>query len=178
MQAQVADRVVDLGAAVDGRVLGVGEVYEVDAVLLRVDGALLGALLAVVDDDLVVLGAGYEGVAAGREVDAVDAVRVLAEDLGHLEAADDLVHELHGELGLLVLPRLEAVAARRGRAGVGANGKRREKGLRGARARAPVSRLLLLGEDVQIGGHSPGAQGCAFMCRARDMYINRVISNM
>ena len=97
VEAEVADRVVDLGAAVYGRVLGVGEVYEVDAILFGVDGAHLRALLAVVDNDLIVLRAGDERVAGRGEVDAIDAVRVLAEDFCHLEAPHDVVDELHGD---------------------------------------------------------------------------------
>lgn len=85
----------NLCAAVDDRIIGVREVDEVDAVLLRVDRALLRALLAVVDHDLVVLAARDEVLAVLREVDGVDLVRVLAKHLGHLEAAQHRIHQLH-----------------------------------------------------------------------------------
>lgn len=89
------DGVVHFGRAVDGRGLGVREVYEIHAVLLAVDGLRQLALLAVVDDDLVVLAARYDVVAGGREVEAVDLVRVLAEHFRHFEATHHVVHQLH-----------------------------------------------------------------------------------
>lgn len=103
VQAEIADRVVDLGAAVYRGVLRVSEVYQVDAVLLRVDRPHLRALLAVVYDDLVILRAGDQGVTVRREVDAVYPIGVLAEYLGHLEAPHHMVDELHGD-GRRVLP--------------------------------------------------------------------------
>jgi len=103
MQTEIADRVVDLGAAVYRGVLRVGEMYQVDAVLLGVDCPHLRTLLAVVYDNLVVLRTGDQGVAVRREIDAVYPIRVLAEYLGHLEAPHHMVDELHGD-GRRVLP--------------------------------------------------------------------------
>lgn len=71
------------------------KVYEVHAVLLAVDRFGQLALLAVVYDDLVVFAARYDVIAGGREVKAIDLVGVLAEHFGHLEAAHDVVHQLH-----------------------------------------------------------------------------------
>lgn len=95
MQREVANGVVHLGGAVDGGVLCVREVYEIDAVLLAVDGACLRALFAVVDDDLIVFAATDERLAARREVDAVDFVRVLTEHLRHAETPHHLIHQFH-----------------------------------------------------------------------------------
>lgn len=53
------------------------------------------ALLAVVQHDGVVVAAGDERLAVGTEVEAVDLVRVLAEDLGHAEAPQHVVRQLH-----------------------------------------------------------------------------------
>lgn len=103
MQTEIADRVVDLRAAVNRRVLRVREVYQIDAVLLRVHRPHLGPLLAIVYHDLIVLRARDQGVAVRREVDAVYPIRVLAEDLRHLEAPHHVVDELHGD-GRRVLP--------------------------------------------------------------------------
>ena len=73
----------------------------------------MSALFTVIDDNLIVLRARDEGVAVRREVDAVDAIGILAEHLGDFEAAHDLVNELHlddrGVRGVLtVAPRLGA----------------------------------------------------------------------
>lgn len=80
-----------------GRGLSVREVYEVDAVFLAVDSLGQLALLAVVNDDLIILTARYDVIAGRREVKTVDFIGVLAEHLGHLEAAYDVVHQFHGE---------------------------------------------------------------------------------
>lgn len=95
VQGQVPDRVVYLGRAVDGRVLGVCEVYQIDSVLLAVDRDHLRALLAVVDHDLVIFAARDERLSAGRVVDAVDSVGVLSEYFGDLETLNDRFDELH-----------------------------------------------------------------------------------
>jgi len=87
VQAQIPDGVVHLGGAVDGRVVGMCEVDQIHAVLLRVHRARLRPLFAVVNHDLVVLAARNQVFPIGRKVDGVDLVRVLAEDLGHFEAA-------------------------------------------------------------------------------------------
>lgn len=71
------------------------KVNQVHAVFLAVDCAGLRALLAIVNDNLVVLAARNQRFPAGGEVDAVDLVGVLAEHLGHAEAAYDLIHEFH-----------------------------------------------------------------------------------
>lgn len=75
----------------------------------------LCAFFAVVDDDLVILGAGDKSVAVGREVYAVDSVGVLAEHLGDLEATHNLVNELHlDDRGgvFLIAPRLVGLLPR------------------------------------------------------------------
>lgn len=53
------------------------------------------ALLAVIEHDGVVVTAGDDGLAIGAEVEAVDLVRVLTEDLGHAEAPQHVVRQLH-----------------------------------------------------------------------------------
>lgn len=75
--------------------LVVRKVYEVDAVFFAVYRLGKFALLAVVDDDLIVLAARYDVVAGGRKIETVYLVRVLPEHFGHLEAAHHVVHELH-----------------------------------------------------------------------------------
>lgn len=95
VEAQIANGVVDFGGTVDGRVVSVREVYQVDAVLLGIDRSRLGAFFAVVDNDLIVFRTGNEMFAVGREVDGVDFVGILAEDFGHLEAPNDAVYEFH-----------------------------------------------------------------------------------
>jgi hypothetical protein len=69
--------------------------YEINAILLAVDGLGQLAFLTVVNDDLVVFAARYDVIASRREVKTVDLVGVLAEHLGHLEAAHDVVDQLH-----------------------------------------------------------------------------------
>lgn len=91
----VPDRVVDFGRAVYSGGLGVSEVYEINAVLLAVNGLGQFALLTVVNDNLIVLAARYDVVAVGRKVEAIDFVGVLAEHLGHFEATHDVVYQLH-----------------------------------------------------------------------------------
>lgn len=104
VQAQVTNSVVDFGTAVYRRVLRVGEVYKVDAILLGIDGAHLRALFAVVNDDLVILGAGYQGVTGRGEVNAVDFVRVFPKNFGDLKIPHHVINELHGEV--VVVSRL------------------------------------------------------------------------
>lgn len=53
------------------------------------------ALLAVIKNDGVIVAAGNDGLAVGAEVEAVDLVRVLAEDLSHAEAPQHVVRQLH-----------------------------------------------------------------------------------
>lgn len=91
----VPDRVVDFGRAVYSSGLGVSEVYEINAVLLTVNGLGQFALLTVVNDNLIVLAARYDVVPVGRKVEAIDFVGVLAEHLGHFEATHDVVYQLH-----------------------------------------------------------------------------------
>lgn len=91
VQTEVSDGIVDLGTTVYRGVLGVGEVYQVNPIFLGVNRAHLRTLLAVVDDDLVILRARDECVTIRREVDAVYPIRVLAEYLGHLEAPHHVV---------------------------------------------------------------------------------------
>lgn len=99
VQTQVPDRVVDLRRTVDGRIVGVCKVDQIHPVLLRVDRPDLGALLAIVQHDLVVLAATYQHLPVGREVDRVDLVRVFPEHFGHFEAANDRVDQLHLDYG-------------------------------------------------------------------------------
>jgi len=53
----IPDSVVNFGRAVYGSRLGVREMYEINAIFLAVDGLGQLALLAVIDDDLVVFAA-------------------------------------------------------------------------------------------------------------------------
>lgn len=69
--------------------------YEINTILLAVDGLGQLALLAVVYDYLIVFAARYYVVAGRREVKTVDLVGVLAEHLGHFKAAHNVVHQLH-----------------------------------------------------------------------------------
>ena len=50
VQAEVPDRIVYLGGAVDNRVVRMCKMDQVDSVLLGVHRSLLGSVLAVVDD--------------------------------------------------------------------------------------------------------------------------------
>lgn len=68
---------------------------QINSILLTVQCPLWLALLAVVEDDRVVVAAGDEGLAVGGEVEAVDLVVVLPEHLGHSEAAQHVVRQLH-----------------------------------------------------------------------------------
>ena len=69
--------------------------YEIHPVLLTVQRPFAGPLLAVVDDDLVVL-AGRDEVGPVRgKVNVADLVIVLLVDLGHLHRADDIIDKLH-----------------------------------------------------------------------------------
>jgi hypothetical protein len=61
------DDVVLLGAGMNGMPLVLGKVDQVDSVLLAVENALLCSLLAVVDDDLVILARGDDALAVIAE---------------------------------------------------------------------------------------------------------------
>ena len=78
-----------------GAYLVLGKVYEVDPILFGVDCPLEGAPLAVVDDDLVVLGAGDEAGPVVAEAEVVDRVLVVPKHLAHPHRADHVVHQLH-----------------------------------------------------------------------------------
>ena len=120
MDVEIADDVILLGRGVDHVGLVLREVDQVDAVLFRVEGSLLGAFFAVVDDDLVVLGAGDEGGAVGGEVEVVDGVLVVLEDLAHSHRADNVVHQLHVGVAVEIVVRsviVEGVSGVRDEAG-------------------------------------------------------------
>lgn len=53
------------------------------------------ALLTVIENDGVIVAAGNDSLAVGAEIEAVDLVRVLAEDLSHAEAPQHVVRQLH-----------------------------------------------------------------------------------
>lgn len=79
----------------DGRTPVVRETYQAHAVLQAVDGLGQTAVPAVVDDDLVALRARDNVIAGGREVKAVDLVRVVVEHFGRFEATQSAVVELY-----------------------------------------------------------------------------------
>lgn len=95
MQRQVADGVVNFCRAVDGSVLGVCEENQFNPIFFAVDCPHLSPLLAVVNDDLIVLAWGDDAEAIRTVVDAVDFVRVLPEYLGDFKTFNNVVHELH-----------------------------------------------------------------------------------
>lgn len=95
MQREVSDCIIYLVGAVHDCVGCVCVSDEVHSILLTVQRSLRFALLAVVQHDGVVVAAGDDGLAVGAEVEAVDLVRVLAEHLGHAEAPQDVVRQLH-----------------------------------------------------------------------------------
>lgn len=108
------------------------------------------ALLAVIENDGVIVAAGNDGLAVGAEVEAVDLVRVLAEDLGHAEAPQHVVRQLHparraapSEGGGAEGSRagLQAVAGTAGPGGAGRSGAVRDgEGPRGRRRAAGSAR--------------------------------------
>lgn len=69
--------------------------YEIYTVLFAVDGLRELTLLSIVYDDLIVFAARYDVIARRRKVKTVDFVGVLAEHLGHFEAAHYVVDEFH-----------------------------------------------------------------------------------
>ena len=86
VEREISDVIVDLGGRVDGGVLGVREADQGHAVLLRVDEAFLHALLAIENDDLVILGAGDEIQPIRGIVDRFKFGIILLEGFGNAEA--------------------------------------------------------------------------------------------
>ena len=71
------------------------EMYQIHTVFFGVDCPFHGSSLAIVDDDLVVLGAGDEAGPVVAEAEVVDRVLVVPKHLSHPHRADDIVHQLH-----------------------------------------------------------------------------------
>lgn len=99
MQGEVSDCIIYFVGAVHDSVGSMCVPDEIHSILLTVQRSLWFALLAVVENDGVVVAAGDDGLAVGAEVEAVDLVRVLTEDLGHAEAPQHVVRQLHPAAG-------------------------------------------------------------------------------
>lgn len=81
-------------------VLSVGKMNQIHSIFLAVHRANLGALLAVINHNLVIFAAGNQSFSTRRKVNTVDFVGVLPENFRHPKAADHLVDEFHFHEGL------------------------------------------------------------------------------
>ena len=77
MHVEIPNDIVFFGRGMNNIGLVLGEVNQIHAVLFGIQGPFLGTPFAVINDDLVILGAGDQGGAIGGKVHMVNRVLVI-----------------------------------------------------------------------------------------------------